>query len=296
VLKGCRDPYIPYGGNRVIKLKKDYIPGLGDTADLVVIAGSRNAADEQDLGLGKLWWTSFYIACLDNKEDVCRFNAKPRFRIIDQVGRHGISKDNMLFLNRHGSFERVPFTLSRPELDVSFGQQRPSRPIELFKRPFMVEVTGAGFDKPSDTSYFTLRFPRILKIHQDRTIKETVSYDELQETARLAMKLPTENKSDEERAWFKKLKQGDSQRNYTASQSTNRIVNDDRVCRTVAGTGRVEAAGPSNRRGSALMETREVGIVTASKRKVLLESSLPHVLAAKRTKISSLMATDDEAI
>jgi DNA ligase 4 len=99
-----------------IKLKKDYILGLGDTADFAIVGGHRNTKDEQEISIGKLWWTSFYIGCLENKDEVCRFNAKPRLRIIDVIDRHGISKENILYLNRHGHSEQVLFANSIPEI------------------------------------------------------------------------------------------------------------------------------------------------------------------------------------
>src|SRR5436190_2023047 len=80
----------------------------------------------------------------------------PRARIIDMIDHHGISKENMLFLNRHGYFQRAPFAKSIPEFDVSFDDGRQLEPAELFKRPFPVELMGAGFDKPTNTKYFTL--------------------------------------------------------------------------------------------------------------------------------------------
>ena len=43
---------------------------------------------------------------------------------------------------------------------------------------------GAGFDKLADTSYFALRFPRLLKIHGDRSFNDTISFEELQEMAK----------------------------------------------------------------------------------------------------------------
>jgi hypothetical protein len=109
-----------HGARSFIKLKKDHIAGLGDTADFTIVGGRRDARDEQEFGIGKLWWTSFYIRCLENKDEVCRFNAKLRFRIIDVADRHNISKENMLFLNRHGYFERVPFDKSITEFNVRF--------------------------------------------------------------------------------------------------------------------------------------------------------------------------------
>src|SRR5436309_2605906 len=106
VLKRCDDPYFSFNSAKAfIKLKKDYISGLGDTAGFAIVGGRRDAKDEQELGIGKLWWTSFYIGCLENKDEVCRFNTRPRFRIIDRIDRHGISKGDILFLNQRGYFE-----------------------------------------------------------------------------------------------------------------------------------------------------------------------------------------------
>src|SRR5437773_6809418 len=114
---------------------------------------------------------------VENKDEVCRFDTKPIFRVIDTVGRHGISKENILFLNRMGYFEQVSFALSRSEFDVKLDEGQLPWPSELFKRPFVVEVMGAGFVKPANAGYFALRFPRVQKIHQDRTFKDTVSFD-----------------------------------------------------------------------------------------------------------------------
>jgi DNA ligase 4 len=82
-------------------------------------------------------------------------------------------------LNRHGYFERVPFANSIPEFDVGLDHKRQLQPAELFKHPFSVELIGAGFDKPANTSYFALRFPRLLKIHGDRLFNDTISFEEL---------------------------------------------------------------------------------------------------------------------
>ncbi|KAH7115532.1 hypothetical protein EDB81DRAFT_819664, partial [Dactylonectria macrodidyma] len=206
VLKGCDDPYFSFNGNRpFIKLKKDYIPGLGDTADFVIIGGRRDAADEHELGIGSLWWTSFYVGCIENKDEVCRFNVKPRFRIIDTIDRHGISKENIAYLNRHGYFTRAPFAKSIPEFDVLLEPTRRLQPVELFKHPFIVEVVGAGFDKPANVSYFALRFPRVLKVHEDRSFRDTISFEELQEMAQSCLEIPDDGEQ-EEKSWLRRLR------------------------------------------------------------------------------------------
>lgn len=125
MLKGCDDPYFSFDRTKPFcKLKKDYIPGCGDTADFAIVGGRRDAKEEQMVGIGKLWWTSFYIGCLENKGEVSRFNAKPKLRIIDVIDQHSVSKENILYLNQNGYFERVPFANSIPEFDVRFDLRR----------------------------------------------------------------------------------------------------------------------------------------------------------------------------
>jgi DNA ligase 4 len=54
VLKGYTDPYVCLDDSaRQIKLKKDYIAGLGDTVDFVIVGSRRDARDEAELRLEK---------------------------------------------------------------------------------------------------------------------------------------------------------------------------------------------------------------------------------------------------
>ncbi|KAH7308931.1 hypothetical protein B0I35DRAFT_359966 [Stachybotrys elegans] len=205
ILKGCDDPYLSFVEDRsFIKLKKDYIPGLGDTADFVIVGGHRDAVDAQELRIGKLRWTSFYIGCMENKDEVCRSNGKPRFRIIDIVDKHGISKEDLIYLNRHGYFRQVPFAEVIPEFDVALDPGRRLQPVDLFREPFTVELVGAGFAKPANARYYTLRFPRVLKVHNDRSFRDTISFKELQEMAKRCVEIP-DDQEQEERSWFRRL-------------------------------------------------------------------------------------------
>jgi DNA ligase 4 len=120
------------------------------------------------------------------------------------IDRHSILKENILYLNYHGYFERVPFANSIPEFDVGLDHMRQLQPTELFTHPFLVELMGAGFDKPANTSYFALRFPRLLKIHGDRSFNDTISFDELQEMAKRCNEVLEDNER-EEICWLGRL-------------------------------------------------------------------------------------------
>lgn len=204
VLKGCADTYLSWDkASRVIKLKKDLM-GLGDVADLCVVGGRRDQIVVDELKMGPLEWTSFYVACLENKEEVRRFDAKPTFRILSTVSNHSMSKETMRALNQKGHFQNLPFVYSSEQLDVRIDQPelRSNPPTHLFKDPFVVELTGGGFHKPQNTSYFVLRFPRDVKLHEDRTIVDTHTFQELQDMAEESL---TPREEPEEVDWQRRL-------------------------------------------------------------------------------------------
>ena len=206
VLKRCGEPFFSLNGaSRCIKLKKDYISGLGDTADLAIVGGRRSPTIEQELGIGRLSWTYFYIGCLENKAEVVRFAAIPRFRLLDVIRPPCISKNDIIHINRLGKFRETPFSPRCPELEVKIDQSQLLRPSELFKQPFVVEVLGAGFDKPSNASYYSLRHARVIKIHADRDVSHTLNFDELQKLADLNWELSGNSDSQEDRRWIEKL-------------------------------------------------------------------------------------------
>lgn len=214
VLKASDEPYFPiyctgvdHMFGRWIKLKKDYIPGLGDTLDLALIGGSYNTRDAPDLGQIKgLKWTHFFVGCLLNPEDVKEGNVLPRFRIIDVINRRCMSIQTMQALNQIGQFYACqPETFEGFHID--YGHKALPIATTLFKVPFVVEMLGSGFEKPSGARYFTLRFPRILKIHSDRTLEECTSFHELLIAAEQARAVPADELEEREK-WSKRLKVG----------------------------------------------------------------------------------------
>jgi len=237
VLKGCDDPYIPMDGRgRCIKLKKNYITGLGDTLDFAIVGGRRDPKAEQDLHLGKLSWTSFYIGCLENKAELARFDAKPIYRIVDLLNAHNISNNDIQFLNEHGKFVQVSFAACREELEVKFDQKTMARPTELFKQAFVAEICGAGFGKLPNTGSFTLRFPRVLKIHSDRPISETVSFDELQQLGHASCHGPVDTDSQKDREWIERLEKADPKSHYIIDKSQSTTPGRSPASTTTAST------------------------------------------------------------
>lgn len=226
VLKGCDDPYFSIFSNnsngtfgRWIKLKKDYIPGLGDTVDLALVGAKYNPRDATALKrIPKLRWTYFFIGCLVNKDAVLKLEATPRFRVIDVINRHCMNPRNMQILNQFGEF-----TSCDPDsghgFNIEYGKQSLPPMDVIFKTPFVVEALGNGFEKPSGARYFALRFPRISKIHWDRTFEDAATFQELQDLADKARAVTAEDDSTEQELWSKRLKMSNGAAQYTGPSS-----------------------------------------------------------------------------
>lgn len=217
VLKPVKEPYFHVYNQQPkhqyascwIKLKKDYIAGLGDTADFAVFGAGYNNAEAVRLGNPSFKFTHFHLGCLKNKRDVIGKGAKPVVTIFAALNQ-SIKPHDVKTLNQVGQFRVLMPGTKEAEEQCVLDIQRGVPPMSvIFKKPFVFEVLGSGFDKAPDQGFFTLRFPRVLKVHWDRYWKETVGFDELQQMADEAKKASSGDISTEVRNWVQKLKQAD---------------------------------------------------------------------------------------
>lgn len=222
ILKPCEGPYFALDRNtvagKVIKLKKDYIPGLGDTADFAIVGARRSAAEmSKPESLGTRW-TDFVIACIQNKEEVLRYTAKPIVRVLDVLSRPCIPVPDVHWICDRGHTEELKVDGTQLTFDIMQEKHIPSMSV-IFTKPFIVEVLGSSFERPSAKNYYTLRHARILKIHRDRDLADVIGFDELQDMAVQAKKLPADLQQ-EETNWLNRLQAHHALQGNPLSQSS----------------------------------------------------------------------------
>jgi len=266
ILKPSNEPYSALGNNRQgtytscwIKLKKDCINGLGDTGDFAVVGAAYDATRASKLKMPEVRWTHFFIGCLRNKMTILDSNAKPDFLVIDCVV-DCINKDDLRTLNQHGQFSSMdmkdPDAATIFDLEIVSMDTRIPKMQVIFKKPFVFEIAGSGFERGPNRDMLTLRFPRVLKIHLDRSWKDAVDFEELQRMANEAMEVPNGDLQEEIVEWMKKLDRIDRGANrqsnawdytddeYEDEQGTNHAVNADHISTSTATRRAVKSLAP----------------------------------------------------
>lgn len=212
VLKPSDEPYFNFENSvrhrfpsRWVKLKKDCIKGLGDTADFAVIGAGYDVTEAEKYEGMNIRWTHFHIGCLRNKAAVLNAGEKPHFFVFDQI-KDCIKREDMKTLTENGCLRAMgtEFSETWDIFDIELARGLPSMSV-IFRKPFVFDVAGSGFDKSPNRDIFTLRFPRLMKVRLDRDWRETVDLDELQHMATEARTVPTGDLSDEVANWIEKL-------------------------------------------------------------------------------------------
>ncbi|KAK2698776.1 hypothetical protein QWA68_002474 [Fusarium oxysporum] len=207
------EPYFDFTDQRrrfsscCIKLKKEYIGNFGDVGDFSVVGARYDSAKALSYRIPGLKWTHFYIGCLDNREAVKSWGAKPEFTIV-----------NVVELNE--TILREVVTYSNPEpvspddngalaLKLAPGVEQGSPPTFIFTKPLVFDLKCFSFDRVGNTGFWSLRFPSVTKVHFDREFTDTISFEQLQALAKEATTAGKLEDSQENLQWIAKLEAAD---------------------------------------------------------------------------------------
>lgn len=161
-----------------MQIKKDYLSGVGDSLDLVVLGAY--------YGKGKRtsWYGSFLLACYNSNNDtyetICNIGTGFSEQILDEL---------------HKQLSEI--VIDRPKPFYSHSSTGPHQPDVWFEPRFVWEVRTAdltlsprykaggkeGID-PSGEKGISLRFPRFIKVRDDKKPGEATSSRQVAEMYR----------------------------------------------------------------------------------------------------------------
>ncbi|CAG1985471.1 unnamed protein product [Fusarium graminearum] len=207
------EPYFDFKDQRrkfsscCIKLKKEYIGNFGDVGDFAVVGAKYDSAKTISYRIPGLKLTHFYVGCLDNRESVRSWKAKPEFTIV-----------NVVELNE--TLLREVVTYSNPEpvaprdneaiiLKQAPGVEQGLPPTAIFTKPLVFDIKCFSFDRMGSTGFWSLRFPSVTKVHFDRDFTDTISFEQLQKLAKDATTAAALEDSQENLQWIAKLEAAD---------------------------------------------------------------------------------------
>lgn len=210
------EPYFDYSRDRrpyastCLKLKKGYVKGLGDAGDFAVVGARYDATMAKEMNMPDIKFTHFYLGCLLNKEEIDSWEGeKPRFKVVNEVT---LSPTHMKGFLKYAFPNPVKWNENKSiDLEVPFGICSTKRLPIVFANPPVFEMVGFQFHKDKNTRFWGLRFSYAQKIHFDRTWKDCVGYDELQELAETEMNCPVTEDSQEMARWVSALEEADPQ-------------------------------------------------------------------------------------
>eukprot|EP01134_Creolimax_fragrantissima_P001575 CFRG1575T1 len=235
VLKGLESRYTPDGKqpHGWIKLKREYIPGLGDTVDLVIFGGTFQSKPETRgtsmtsnvLGIFKRW----HVGCVANKfkmapvtiiplftcdagltvtesqrltalnRDTCLpYDISMRQNPITPTLCTGMSACNMSsYIATHEDAYPVPRSVTESEYgcDSFLIDNRFNENIDTVfcTSPLPVSLWGMGFFYDPRQRRFSLKTPVVQKIEPGKSLQSTMSYHEFQYVAKTALAEVTES-------------------------------------------------------------------------------------------------------
>ena len=209
VLKPLGTPYFPlnvdtrsFQPGYFIKLKRDYLGDMGgqrDLGDFAIIGACFDPHMAMKTDLKPFHWTHFHLGCATNKTAALISGVKPHFKVVACIPfEKCIPNSELKHLNTFGPFQKVD--LRNDDLIDTFSFKHSKsfshRMTVAFKKPFVAEILGSGYEKVQNETFEMLRHPRIKKIHHDRTWEDAVSMDELGRMAEETWDIPQASELD----------------------------------------------------------------------------------------------------
>ena len=168
VLKDLLSPYEP-SARHWLKMKKDYLSGMADSVDLVVLGAYYGTGSKGNL------MSVFLMGCYDEKrkewKTVCKAGNGHDDNTINQINDE--LKSNMKKISKDPS--QVPDNINIMTNAIV--------PDFIVKDPYkscVWEITGAEFSSSSvHSTLISIRFPRVTKIRDDKGVKDATTFQEL---------------------------------------------------------------------------------------------------------------------
>lgn len=202
-----------------IKLKKDYISGLGDEADFAVLGASYSAQEANKRPSLPLKYTHFHLGCLLNQDATHQNGIKPLFKYMATIAYDQCMSTEILeMVNFEGSLPAGSLKhMSQPAFDID--AEASFRMDVYFPEPLVFEVLGSSYSKVPE-GYFMLRHPRVKKLHRDRSWRDCITFDGIQKAAADALGSPHDSETQENLKWIAKLEESHKRRHARHSSNT----------------------------------------------------------------------------
>ncbi|GEM07306.1 ATP dependent DNA ligase [Rhodotorula toruloides] len=200
-------------GQRWVKLKKDFIPGAGDTMDVCVVGASWQRKRGRELLVPPSVYTTFFVGFRADDLRASLPNSRKRHYHILFSTSYGLSREQLAqvcFEAREGRPERFDFesaadgsAFKRVDRRKTLGPyavydaaccsftfslaehlySNTVRPAVIFRQPRVMELNGAGFQRTPGCPYYELRWPRIIKASRPDESGTPLSLADLQRVA-----------------------------------------------------------------------------------------------------------------
>jgi len=257
---------------------------MGDEADFAVIGASYNAQQGLKSGVTRLKWTDFVLGCLTNKADVVRFGARPQFQLVGTIQQaFCIPKPILQTANILGNLSAEPYDPQRQPSTFDLINSVGAKLDTIFNSPLVFEVLGAGFQKPSNCKFHMLRHARVKKLHQDRSWKECISFQELQGQAMAARSAPVDSESQETRRWIERLE-----------RKCRRKLEREKTVTPKSAVSRRSSSPISRLSATSLLDTR-IPLNDLQSNSVQPRSADPHNNAAFTSVMDTTVSVDEQS-